>query len=96
MKGMMKMKRKAVVTIIFVVIMIMLLQSSAFALTYTDVPTTHWSYIPIDRVTDEEIMSGTSNSVFGRNVALTRKEAAKIFTLAAQKCGVMRTRRLLL
>lgn len=79
------MKRKAVVTIIFVVIMMMLLQSSAFALTYSDVATSHWSYVPIDRVTDLGFMSGTSSTVFGRNVELTRKEAAKIFTLAAKE-----------
>lgn len=79
------MKRKAVVTIIFVIIIIMLLQTSAFAFTYTDVPITHWSYVPIDRVTDLGIMTGISSTVFGRNDELKRKEAAQILTLLAQK-----------
>lgn len=74
------MKRKSVVTIIVVIIMIMLLQTSAFALTYTDVPTTHWAYIPIDRVTDLGFMSGVNGS-FRRNRLLTREVAAEIFAL---------------
>ncbi|MFC4410582.1 S-layer homology domain-containing protein [Chungangia koreensis] len=56
----------------------LLFPAAASAKEFSDVPTNHWAYPSIDRLSDLGIINGYKNGTYQPNLVLTRAQAAKI------------------
>lgn len=55
-----------------------MLSTSVFASTFRDVPTSHWAYSPIDRVSNEGLMVGDMSGNFRPDSYIDRFETSKV------------------
>ncbi|WP_162920122.1 S-layer homology domain-containing protein [Paenisporosarcina cavernae] len=71
--------KKLLLSILF---LILLVPTQALAAGFSDVPTNHWAYASIDKLTKQNILNGYTNGTFLPSKPVTRAEAALIIARA--------------